>query len=258
MAQDLGGFTIARSTSVTMLLIFSVYSIIIVGFGFYVKAQARKGWLRQPHVLPYRRRQHRCIFHRHDCRDKRNVRRFHGCGSRPQLRGRICFPSDLLQRISDLRLLSCAVGRKIAILRERTGAVSYLQLLRLRFQSKGVVGALAVTGALGLVFFGCGQISAGAKIFAAVTGSNSYYLGLFLVIIISVVYTVSGGVKSLAKVAVIQGVVMLAATFSIIGVLIFKNTQMYGGVTQAMQSLAVTFPTILQAQSSGSFWNILA
>ena len=40
MAQDLGGFTIARSTSVTMLLIFSVYSIIIVGFGFYVKAQA--------------------------------------------------------------------------------------------------------------------------------------------------------------------------------------------------------------------------
>ena len=43
MAQDLGGFTIARSTSVTMLLIFSVYSIIIVGFGFYVKAQARKG-----------------------------------------------------------------------------------------------------------------------------------------------------------------------------------------------------------------------
>ena len=32
---------------------------------------------------------------------------------------------------------------------------------------------------------------------------------------------------------------------------------MYGGVTQAMQSLAVTFPTILQAQSSGSFWNIL-
>jgi len=43
MAQDLGGFAIARSTSVTMLLIFSVYSIIIVGFGFYVKAQARKG-----------------------------------------------------------------------------------------------------------------------------------------------------------------------------------------------------------------------
>ena len=43
MAQDLGGFTIAHSTSATMLLIFSVYSIIIVGFGFYVKAQARKG-----------------------------------------------------------------------------------------------------------------------------------------------------------------------------------------------------------------------
>ena len=34
------------------------------------------------------------------------------------------------------------------------------------------------------------------------------------------IYTVSGGIKSMAKVACIQGVIMLIATFSIIGVLI--------------------------------------
>ena len=100
MAQDLGGFTIARSTSVTMLLIFSVYSIIIVGFGFYVKAQARKGG--SDNLASF-------------LTGGGNIGAFSiamiaatnaMCGSRPQLRGRICFPSDLLQRISDLRLLS--------------------------------------------------------------------------------------------------------------------------------------------------------
>lgn len=257
MAQDLGGFTIARSTSVTMLLIFSVYSIIIVGFGFYVKAQARKGG--SDNLASFLTGGGNIGAFSIAMIAATNAMSGGSMVAAPGLSYAVGFASPLIYYSGFLTSAYClgAVGRKIAILRERTGAVSYLQLLRLRFQSKGVVGALAVTGALGLVFFGCGQISAGAKIFAAVTGSNSYYLGLFLVIIISVVYTVSGGVKSLAKVAVIQGVVMLAATFSIIGVLILKNTQMYGGVTQAMQSLAVTFPTILQAQSSGSFWNIL-
>ena len=257
MAQDLGGFTIARSTSVTMLLIFSVYSIIIVGFGFYVKAQARKGG--SDNLASFLTGGGNIGAFSIAMIAATNAMSGGSMVAAPGLSYAVGFASPLIYYSGFLTSAYClgAVGRKIAILRERTGAVSYLQLLRLRFQSKGVVGALAVTGALGLVFFGCGQISAGAKIFAAVTGSNSYYLGLFLVIIISVVYTVSGGVKSLAKVAVIQGVVMLAATFSIIGVLIFRNTQMYGGVTQAMQSLAVTFPTILQAQSSGSFWNIL-
>ena len=70
-----------------------------------------------------------------------------------------------------------------------------------------------------------GQITSGAKVFAAVTGSNSYYLGILLTIVITVIYTVSGGIKSMAKVASIQGVIMLIATFSIIGVLIADNVE---------------------------------
>lgn len=42
-------------------------------------------------------------------------------------------------------------------------------------------------------FFAVGQITSGAKVFAAVTGSNSYYLGILLTIVITVIYTVSGG-----------------------------------------------------------------
>ena len=257
MGQDLGGFVITQSTTITMLVIFAVYSIVIVGFGLYVKIQAKKGG--SDTLSTFLTGGGNIGAFSIAMIAATNAMSGGSMVAAPGLSYAVGFSAPLIYYSGFLTSAFClgAVGRKIAILRERTGAVSYLQLLRLRFQSKGVVGALAITGTLGLIFFGCGQISAGAKIFAVVTGSNSYYLGLLLVSIISVIYTVSGGIKSLAKVAVIQGVIMLAATFSIIGILIFRDAQEYGSVTLAMQSLAERFPTALQAQSSGSFWNIL-
>lgn len=35
MSYDLGGFSVTASTSRVMLIIFAVYSVVIVGFGFY-------------------------------------------------------------------------------------------------------------------------------------------------------------------------------------------------------------------------------
>lgn len=43
MSYDLGGFSITASTSRTMLVIFAIYTVVIVGFGFYIKYQSRKG-----------------------------------------------------------------------------------------------------------------------------------------------------------------------------------------------------------------------
>ena len=120
-----------------------------------------------------------------------------------------------------------------------------------------MVGALAITGAFGLTFFAVGQITSGAKVFAAVTGSNSYYLGILLTIVITVIYTVSGGIKSMAKVACIQGVIMLIATFSIIGVLIANNVEQYGSVQATMEYLGTAFPGAIQADTGFSFWNAM-
>ena len=43
MSYDLGGFSVTASTSRVMLIIFAVYSVVIVGFGFYIKYQSKKG-----------------------------------------------------------------------------------------------------------------------------------------------------------------------------------------------------------------------
>ena len=139
MAQDLGGFTIARSTSVTMLLIFSVYSIIIVGFGFYVKAQARKGG--SDNLTSFLTGGGNIGAFSIAMIAATNAMSGGSMVAAPGLSYAVGFASPLIYYSGFLTSAYClgAVGRKIAILRERTGAVSYLQLLRLRFQSKGVV-----------------------------------------------------------------------------------------------------------------------
>lgn len=257
MGYDLGGFFLSKVTSNTMLTIFAIYTLIIVGFGFYIKYQSQKG-------------------------NQDGLASFLTGGG-----GLGAFSIAMIAATNSMAggtMISCpglgystgftialvwyagfltaafglgSVGRKVAILRDRTGAVTFQQLIKLRFQSKKVVGALTITGAFGLIFFTAGQITAGAKIFAAVTGSNAYYLGVLLVIVITVIYTLSGGIKSMAKVASIQGVIMLLATFSIIGILIFTNVKNHGSIENTMRYLGETFPKAIQANSTFTFWNSL-
>lgn len=257
MSYDLGGFSISQSTITTMLVIFTIYSVSIVGLGIYVKMHSKRqnndslasfltggGGLGAFSIA--------MITATNNMAGGTMV-------TAPGLTYAVGFSGALIYYCGFLTAAYGlgSVGRKTAILRARTGAVSFLQLIRLRFQSKAVVNALAVTGAIGLAFTACGQITAGAKMFAAVTGSNHYYMGLLLVVIITVIYTMSGGVKSMAKVAVIQGAVMLSATFAVIGVLIYRNCVEYGSFTAAIQYLGTAFPETLKANTGFSFLNAL-
>ena len=158
MSYDLGGFSISASTSRTMLVIFAVYTVVIVGFGFYIKYQSRKG-------------------------SKDGLASFltggGGLGafaiamiaatnsmaggtmvSAPGLGYAVGFTAALVYYAGFLAAAYGlgSVGRKVAILRDRTGAVTFQQLLGLRFQSKKVVAALALTGAFGLTFLPPGKL----------------------------------------------------------------------------------------------------
>ena len=222
MSYDLGGFSVTASTSRVMLIIFAVYSVVIVGFGFYIKYQSKKGgkaglasFLTGGGLGAFAI----AMIAATNSMAGGTMVAAPGLGYSVGFTAALVYYAGFLTAAYGLG----SVGRKVAILRDRTGAVTFQQLLGLRFQSKKVVGALAITGAFGLTFFAVGQITSGAKVFAAVTGSNSYYLGILLTIVITVIYTVSGGIKSMAKVACIQGVIMLIATFSIIGVLIANS-----------------------------------
>lgn len=255
--MDLGGFSITSSTSTTMLVIFAIYSVIIVGMGFYIKAAAKKGGT--DNLASFLTGGGGLGAFAIAMIAATNSMAGGTMITAPGLGYAVGFTAALIYYGGFLTAAYGlgAVGRKVAILRDRTGAVTFLQILRLRFQSSKVVAALALTGAFGLVFFATGQITSGAKVFAAVTGSNAYYVGLILTIVITVIYTMSGGVKSMAKVAVVQGVVMLIATFAIIGVLCAKNAELYGSFRGAMEHLGTSFPGAVQAQTAFSFWSAL-
>ena len=257
MKYDLGGFFLEQSTSKIMLIIFAIYTVVVVGFGFYIKYQSRKG--NQDGLASFLTGGGGLGAFSIAMIAATNSMAGGTMISAPGLGYSVGFTAALVWYAGFLTAAFGlgSVGRKVAILRARTGAVTFQQLMRLRFQSKKVVGALTMTGAVGLIFFTAGQITAGAKIFAAVTGSNAYYLGILLVIIITVIYTLSGGIKSMAKVASIQGVIMVIATFSIIGVLIFKNIENYGSLRASMEYLGSAFPAAIKANSKFTFLNAL-
>lgn len=255
--MDLGGFSITSSTSTTMLVIFAIYSVLIIGMGFYIKYAAKKGG--SDNLASFLTGGGGLGAFAIAMIAATNSMAGGTMITAPGLGYAIGFTAALIYYGGFLTAAYGlgTVGRKVAIIRDRTGAVTFLQLMRLRFQSSKVVAALALTGAFGLVFFATGQITSGAKVFAAVTGSNAYYLGLVLTIVITVIYTISGGVKSMAKVAMVQGVVMLLATFSIIGVLCMKNAEAHGSFQAALQALGTAYPGALKANTGMSFWNAL-
>ena len=253
MSYDLGGFSITSSTITTMIIIFALYSLLIVGLGAYVKIQSKRGGTDT--LSSFLTGGGGLSAFAIAMIAATNSMAGGVMVTAPGLTYAIGFSGAVIYFGGFLTAAYGigSIGRKAAILRARTNAVSYLQLLRLRFQSKGVVAVLAITGVIGLTMTAAAQITAGAKVFAAVTGSNAYYFGLLLVIIITTIYTITGGIKSLAKVAVIQGVVMLCAVFSIVGILLFNNAQTFGSLTLAIQELAETFPAALRADTGFSF-----
>ena len=186
MSFDLGGFSITASTSQVMLIIFAIYSVVIVGFGFYIKYQSRKGG--KDGLASFLTGGGGLGAFAIAMIAATNSMAGGTMVAAPGLGYSVGFTAALVYYAGFLTAAYGlgSVGRKVAILRDRTGAVTFQQLLGLRFQSKKVVGALAITGAFGLTFFAVGQITSGAKVFAAVTGSNSYYLGILLTIVITI------------------------------------------------------------------------
>ena len=252
---DLGGFSMASSTQTTMLVIFLIYTVLIVGLGAYVKFSSRRnssdtlssfltggGGLGAFAIA--------MIAATNSMAGGTMV-------TAPGLTYAIGFSGGIIYYAGFLTAAFGLgfIGIKAAILKNRIGAVSFLDLFRLRFRSKAVIAALSLTCVVGLLFTACGQITAGAKMFAAITGSNQYYLGLFLVIVVTVIYTSTGGVKSMAKVAAIQGVIMLTATFSIMIMLLFKNAQTYGSLSAAVEHMGTAYPSMLRANTAFTFLN---
>ena len=61
----------------------------------------------------------------------------------------------------------------------------------------------------------------------------------------------------MAKVAAIQGVIMLTATFSIMAMLLYKNAEQFGSLAKAVEYMGTTYPKMLKANTAFTFLSAL-
>ncbi len=150
-------------------------------------------------------------------------------------------------QVTTLFLLYGIMGKKMALVSRRLGAVTIIDVLRARYQSN----AIATLSALIIVLFFAAtmvaQFVGGAKLFEAVTG-YSYITGLCLFGIAVIVFTTVGGFRGVAITDAMCGVAMLVG----IAVLAAALLNEAGGYEAIMDTIATNHPEMLEPLSGGN------
>ncbi|MDO4590462.1 MAG: sodium/pantothenate symporter [Slackia sp.] len=150
-------------------------------------------------------------------------------------------------QVVTLLLLYGIMGKKMALVSRKLGAVTVIDVIRARYGSN----ALATAAALILVlFFGAtmvAQFVGGAKLFEAVTG-YSYVTGLFLFGIAVVVFTAVGGFRGVALTDALCGIAMLVGIAVLAGGILSAG----GGYENVMATIEANNPALLEPTAGGA------
>ena len=139
------------------------------------------------------------------------------------------------------------LGKRFAIISRRTNAVTITDFLRARYNSDAVV---ILSSAALLVFFMASMLAqfiGGARLFESITG-YSYRTGLVIFGITVILYTTVGGFRAVVLTDLIQGFMMLIASFAVL----FAVSKAGGGVAQIMDTLYKTDPMLLTPYGAGN------
>ena len=136
-------------------------------------------------------------------------------------------------------------GKKIAVIKQRTGMDSFIQILRMRYNSKTLAMIIGTAISFFLLANSISQFTGGAKLFAVMSGTYNYNLGLVIFAAVTIIYTISGGVKSLARVAIVQGVLMVTAVLFLYFGTMAKVTDQYGSLEEGMRFVAENNPKLV-------------
>ncbi len=149
-------------------------------------------------------------------------------------------------QVTALFLLFGIMGKKMAIVSRRLGAVTVIDAIRARYKSDAVANISAVIIVLFFVAMMVAQFVGGAKLFEAVTGYN-YVVGLALFGIVVILYTTIGGFRGVAITDAICGVLMIVGIVVLAGGILSAG----GGFSQIMQNITATNPEMMEPLGGG-------
>lgn len=140
------------------------------------------------------------------------------------------------------------LGKRIAFLGRATGAITMLDLLRDRFESRGLSAMLAVITLFLYVAYLVAQYVAGARVMEVALGLP-YWAGLLLVSLTVTVYTAFGGFRAVAWTDAFQAIVMLVGILLTLG---FALHQL-GGFSAATAYMQTQSSALLQPPGPNDF-----
>lgn len=132
------------------------------------------------------------------------------------------------------------LGKKFAIVSRQMNAVTLVDFLKARYESKAVIILAACSIIVFLFASTVAQWIGGGRLVQSLTGI-SYQTSLFLFTIVVVVYVVIGGFRAVAITDSIMGTVMLVGTIVILVGTIIAG----GGITAIMTELKEIDPNLL-------------
>ena len=149
-------------------------------------------------------------------------------------------------QVTALFLLFGILGKKLALISRKIGAITIIDVLRARYKSDAIANISAVIILLFFAAMMVAQFVGGAKLFESVTG-YSYVIGLLIFGIVVISYTTVGGFRGVAVtdaicgVMMIVGIVILAAGILIAG----------GGYENIMNTIMAENPGMMDPLSDG-------
>lgn len=149
-------------------------------------------------------------------------------------------------QVTSLFLLYGIMGKKMALVSRRLGAVTVVDVIRARYASDALANLSAL---IIVVFFAAtmvAQFVGGAKLFEAVTG-YSYTTGLALFGAAVILFTTIGGFRGVAVTDALCGIAMLVG----IAVLAEGILSAGGGYAKVMDTIATNHPEMLEPLSAG-------
>ena len=150
-------------------------------------------------------------------------------------------------QVTALFLLYGILGKKMALVSRKLGAVTIIDVIRERYQSN----VLAVLSAAILVIFFAttmiAQFVGGAKLFEAVTG-YSYVTGLAIFGVAAILFTVIGGFRGVAFTDALCGIAMIVGIVVLAGGILSAG----GGYTNIMDTIATNHPEMMEPLSGGN------
>lgn len=150
-------------------------------------------------------------------------------------------------QVTALFLLYGIMGKKMALLSRKLGAITVIDVIRERFQSP----ALALISALVIVVFFMAtmvaQFVGGARLFSAVTG-YSYVVGLAIFGGAVIVFTTIGGFRGVAFTDALCGIAMILGVVILAGAILSAG----GGYEHIIDTIRSNHPEMLEPLDGGN------